>query len=43
MGVFLFSEKKTEIISLNSIKKLIFVMERRCVFSEVGAELLNNI
>jgi hypothetical protein len=30
-------------MSLNSVKKLIFVMERRCVFSEVRTEFLLNV
>jgi hypothetical protein len=42
MGLVIFSEE-TEIISLNNINQLIFVMETRCVFFAVRTEFLNII
>jgi hypothetical protein len=42
MGFVWFSEQ-TEIISLNSINQLIFVMVKCGVLFEVRTELLNNI
>jgi hypothetical protein len=42
MGFVLFS-LQTEIISLNSVNQLIFVMVMGCVFFAVRTELLNII
>jgi hypothetical protein len=39
MGLVWFSEQ-TAVISLDRINKLMFVMEKRCVFFEIGTELL---